>query len=107
MLGLLALDQSNMEIQPGADGELLEEPSHDVVIEASDGLSREVDVRRDKRHVGDLKRRSGERFVSRQHSPPRTARIRCTQRRGKRLTQRARTCCCPIGSRAKIGRAHV
>ena len=73
ILGVLALEDADVDVQPGALGELLQEDGDDVAAEAADTLTREIDVRGDEGPFGDLEHRPGERLVGRK---PRKAAVR-------------------------------
>ena len=89
VLGVLALEQAHVHVEPGAVGELLEEARDDVGREPADALAREVDVRDDERPLRDLDDDAGERLVGRQVRPAATRRAAGAQRLA-RARRRAR-----------------
>jgi hypothetical protein len=69
VLGVAPLEHADVDRKPGAGGELVQEPRHDVAREAADAVVREVDVRDDKRAVAELERGRRERLLLGEERP--------------------------------------
>jgi hypothetical protein len=76
VLGILPFEQPDVDVEPGAGGELVQEPGDDVARETARELAREVDVRGDERAVRDLDDDARERLVAGQE---RRAAAGCTR----------------------------
>src|SRR6185437_2682642 len=69
VLRVLALEQAHVQVQAGAEGELLQEARDDVGGEPRHALAGEVDVGCERRAVVELERRGGEGLVGGRERP--------------------------------------
>src|SRR5438105_5942178 len=89
VLGVLAVDEPDVQRQPSSLRELLEKPRDDVALDAGDMGRREVDVRDDERAPGRLERDVRERLVGGHDGRPVAAAARDLQRLGEGGAERA------------------